>query len=152
MSTLATFGICLATLIVARLFDVALPEQSNLMLVRESLLSAFRDWSHFIVALKIAAMVLVVAPVFEELVFRGLLYRLPSRWLPHWLPMILSSVLFSAAHYLAQPFPDNAFVALAFFGMAQCWLYRRSGRIWCAMLNHLLFNLTTLLLVFYPNL
>jgi len=61
---------------------------------------------------------------------------------------VASAVLFSAAHYLAQPFPDAAFIALAFFGFAQCWLYRRTGRLWCPMLNHALFNLTNLILLF----
>ena len=62
-------------------------------------------------------------------------------------PMVASSALFSSAHYIAQPFPDSAFVALFFFGLAQCWLYRKTGRIWCAMLNHFLFNLTNLVLL-----
>ena len=62
--------------------------------------------------------------------------------------MAMSSALFSAAHYIAQPFPDAAFLALFFFGLAQCWLYRKTDRIWCAMLNHFLFNLTNLVLLF----
>ena len=60
----------------------------------------------------------------------------------------VSSMLFSAAHYLAQPWPDSAFLALFFFGLAQCWLYRKTDRIWCAILNHGLFNLTNLVLLF----
>ena len=64
------------------------------------------------------------------------------------LSAFFSSALFSAAHYLAQPWPDAAFVALFFFGLAQCWLYCKTDRIWCAMLNHGLFNLTNLVLLF----
>ena len=59
-----------------------------------------------------------------------------------------SSILFSAAHYIAQPFPDSAFLALFFFGLAQCWLYKKTNRLWCAILNHGLFNLTNLVLLF----
>jgi len=65
-----------------------------------------------------------------------------------WSIAAASAVLFSAAHYLAQPFPDAAFIALAFFGFAQCWLYRKTDRLWCPMLNHALFNLTNLVLLF----
>ncbi len=62
--------------------------------------------------------------------------------------ILFSSTLFAAAHYLAQPWPDAAFLALFFFGLAQCWIYRKTGRLWCAMLNHALFNLTNLVLLF----
>ena len=61
---------------------------------------------------------------------------------------LVSSLAFSAAHYIFQPFPDAAFVALFFFGLAQCWLYCKTDRIWCPMLNHFLFNLTNLVLLF----
>ena len=40
-----------------------------------------------------------------------------------------------------------AFIALFFFGVAQCWLYRKTDRIWCPMLNHALFNLTNVVLL-----
>jgi membrane protease YdiL (CAAX protease family) len=60
---------------------------------------------------------------------------------------VLFSVLFSAAHYIMQPFPDAAFIALFFFGLAQCWLYKKTERLWCPILNHCLFNLTNVVLV-----
>ena len=47
-----------------------------------------------------------------------------------------------------MPWPNNAFIALFFFGMAQCWLYRKTDRLWAPMLNHALFNLTNLVLLF----
>ena len=62
--------------------------------------------------------------------------------------ILFSSLLFSAAHYLAQPWPDAAFLALFFFGVVQCGLYQKTGCIVCAMLNHALFNLTNLVLLF----
>ena len=65
-----------------------------------------------------------------------------------WSIAVFSAILFSAAHYLDQPFPDAAFLALFFFGLAQCWLYRKTSHLWCAILNHGLFNLTNLVLLF----
>jgi len=65
-----------------------------------------------------------------------------------WGLAVVSAALFSAAHYIAQPWPDAAFLALFFFGLAQTWLYAKTKRIWCAMLNHALFNLTNLVLLF----
>ena len=62
-----------------------------------------------------------------------------------------ASAAFSAAHYVEAPWPDNAFFALFFFGLAQCWLYRHTRAwygIWSPILNHFLFNLTNLILLF----
>ena len=47
----------------------------------------------------------------------------------------------------AVGFVTLAFLALFFFGLAQCWLYAKTDRIWCPMLNHFLFNLTNLILL-----
>ena len=105
----------------------------------------------------LVAQVLALMPVLEEILFRWLLFRLPARVAERrtGAPVrrtaiglaVLSSALFSAAHYIAQPFPDAAFIALFFFGLAQCRLYLATERIWCTMLNHALFNLTNMVLL-----
>ena len=208
---LATIGLCYLTQTVAGWFGISLPDQQNIEIVRRCLTQAFASAKHFGVAAFLVLQVVVLLPVAEELVFRGLLFRLPQRaWrkvggrkgerretgderardarretreegqstnaqtskrpnhstirpfghltirlIPHsiirpfdYSIIFLSSLLFSAAHYLAQPWPDAAFLALFFFGAAQCWLYLKTGRIVCAMLNHALFNLTNLVLLF----
>ena len=154
---LATIGLCCLTQAVAGRLGVALPDQANVEVVKRSLANAFASADHFIFAACLVANVLVLAPVAEELVFRGLLFKLPCRlvWKGRepdvrclWAIAVVSSALFSAAHYYFQPWPDAAFLALFFFGLAQCWVYRRTGRIWCAMLDHFLFNLTNLVLMF----
>jgi len=138
-----TIGLCYLTQLAATSAGASLPEQSNVMQLRGMV-----GWNvRFLVNL---ALILAVLPIVEELVFRGALFVLPRRFLPRlglvW--AVVSSVLFSAAHYLAQPFPDNAFLALAFFALAQCWLYAKTERLWSPMLNHSLFNLTNLVLLF----
>ena len=151
----ATIGLCYLTQTVAGWFGIELPDQANIDLVRRC---AGWNWTFAFLCLQ----VLVLMPAVEEFVFRCLLFRLPARWAGKsergsglltafakttpW--AIFSSGLFSAAHYLAQPWPDAAFLALFFFGLAQCWLYRKTDRIWCAILNHALFNLTNLVLLF----
>ena len=89
----------------------------------------------------------VSALAFVEYSIRVFLGRLIAKT-STWSIAVFSAILFSAAHYLAQPFPDSAFLALFFFGFAQCWLYRKTGHLWCAILNHGLFNLTNLVLLF----
>ena len=150
----ATIGLCYLTQLVAGWFGIELPDQANIDLVRRC---ARWNWNFAF----LCAQVLVLIPAFEELIFRYLLWRLPARALDRrretedgrrtWVPAagaVVSSALFSAAHYIAQPWPDAAFLALFFFGLAQCWLYSKTRRLWCAMLNHGLFNLTNLILLF----
>jgi len=170
----ATIGLCYLTQAVAKLFGIELPDQQNIDIVRQWGLHCFDSWRHFRVFAILCVQVLVVMPALEEFVFRWLLFRLPGRLLDKRtggaretrarlmsltsltslgsklsaLLALGSSALFAAAHYLAQPWPDAAFVALFFFGLAQCWLYRKTDRLWCAMLNHALFNLTNLVLLF----
>ena len=96
--------------------------------------------------LQFTAAVLVFAPVLEEFIFRYLFWKLPD---PRriWIAAIPSGILFVAAHYLKMPWPDNAFLALFFFAIAQCWVYKTTGRLWCIILTHALFNATNLILV-----
>ena len=167
----ATIGLCYLTQLVAGWFGIELPDQRNIDVVRQCGLHALDSLKSFGVFAFLCAQVLVLLPAVEELIFRGSMFKLPLRTMGKWttddrrhptdgtgrsaehrtasaVTAILSSALFSAAHYLFQPFPDSAFIALFFFGLAQCWLYRKTNRIWCAMLNHGLFNLTNLVLLF----
>ena len=156
----ATIGLCYLTQCVAKLFGIDLPDQQNVDLVRQWLTHAFDSAKNFWTCAFLLAQVLVLLPAVEETVFRWLMFMLPARRFgranggsPRTGPLACllvagSSALFSAAHYITQPFPDSAFLALFLFGVAQCWLYAKTGRIWCPMLNHFLFNLTNLVLLF----
>ncbi len=145
MIAAATIGLCYLTQAVAKTFGIELPDQANIELVKR-----YAGWNRTFILL--CAQVLVLMPALEELIFRLLLFKLPAKLVTCRLSVIttaaISSLLFSAAHYIAQPWPDAAFLALFFFGLAQCWLYRKTGRLWCAILNHGLFNLTNLVLLF----
>lgn len=80
----------------------------------------------------------LLAPLTEELVFRGLLYRAwEARW--GWFPaMLASSALFAAYHPNFAP----AFVG----GIICVCLYRRAGSIWAPIVVHAIFNT----LLWYP--
>ena len=156
----ATIGLCFLTKTVAGWFGIELPDQQNVELVRQWGLHCFDSWRNFRTFAFLLVQVIVLLPAVEELLFRYLMFMMPSRLTSKRLAaggmsqymvyatMAVSSILFSAAHYIAQPFPDAAFLALFFFGVAQCWLYKKTDRIWCAMLNHALFNVTNLVLLF----
>ena len=151
-------GLCWLTGAAAELFGWPLPQQTQVDLVRRYLVTVGRrigdtPWWRWVVLgdfwtlVRLVGMILVVAPVLEEAVFRGLLWR----WLRPGRPVLaaaVSSVLFAGAHYLENPWPDNAFVALFFIGMAHCRIYARTGCIFWPMLSHLLFNAANLALIF----
>ena len=120
----------------AEFFNITLKSQDSVLLIRK-----IPYWSSLF--LKVVTMVVIVAPLLEELIFRFLFWKLPAPSKPY-LAAIPTSILFATAHYFQNPWPDNAFIALFFFGMAQCWLYKRTNNLWYPILNHMLFNLTNL--------
>jgi membrane protease YdiL (CAAX protease family) len=91
----------------------------------------------------------ILAPVFEEIIFRGLLQtsllnaispaasdRRPPVW-AHWLVILISAPLFMLVHGAVN---YQAWPALLIMGIALGWLYERTGSIWPAIWLHLLFN------------
>jgi membrane protease YdiL (CAAX protease family) len=80
----------------------------------------------------------VLAPLGEELLFRGLLLRGLARRLRFWPAALISAVLFASAHldtYLLWP----RAVALIGTGVALAWIYRRRG-YWASVAAHATVN------------
>jgi membrane protease YdiL (CAAX protease family) len=80
-------------------------------------------------------MTVVIAPVLEELFYRGLVLRSLQRGLPTWAAVVLCGVIFGAIHF--QPLQ---LLGLAAFGMVAAVLAVRTGRLGPAVLAHLGFN------------
>lgn len=86
--------------------------------------------------------VVVVAPVVEELFFRGLLLRsIEQRWGTR-VAVIGSSMIFGATHFQAIQFP-----ALALAGLLFAVLAVRSGRLGPAIAAHAGFNAATVVVL-----
>lgn len=100
----------------------------------------------------------VLAPAYEELLFRRVLFgRLWQAGRP-WLGMVLSSVAFALIHEIpgtsANGPAEIAQLWLVYGGMgaAFCWLYRRTGTLWAAIIAHGLNNAVALAaLVFFGS-
>lgn len=77
----------------------------------------------------------VMAPLFEEIVFRGFLFRgLANSW--GWVAgALVSAGIFGLAHLQL-----DVFVPLAALGFALAWVYKRSGSLWTSITLHALFN------------
>lgn len=86
----------------------------------------------------------VVAPVLEELLFRGVLLRAVMRRTGFWPAATVSSAVFAVLHLGGISAWGAAAPALAFtavFGVLQCVLVRRTGRLAAAMGVHAVTNL-----------
>jgi membrane protease YdiL (CAAX protease family) len=81
----------------------------------------------------------VVAPVVEELTFRGLGITLIAPY-GTWLAIVATGAAFALAHGLFQAFPE-----LLVFGCALGWLRTRTDSVYPGMILHGLFNGITLI-------
>jgi len=77
----------------------------------------------------------VLAPLFEEIFFRGFLFRgFSSSW--GWVAgACVSAAVFSIAHLQL-----DVFVPLFALGFALAWVYKRTGSLWTSIAFHALFN------------
>jgi membrane protease YdiL (CAAX protease family) len=79
-----------------------------------------------------------VAPVTEEVIFRGYLYPAAKRFCGPAGAILFSSLVFAAAH-------GNVVALLPLFALAVvlCLLYEFTGSIWACISVHFLFNAAT---------
>jgi membrane protease YdiL (CAAX protease family) len=96
------------------------------------------DRSHGPKLAVLTATAVVVAPVIEELFFRGLLLRsIQARWSDS-LALVASSILFGLAHFELLQLP-----ALVMFGLVAGYCAQRTGRLGMSIWAHVGFNATT---------
>jgi uncharacterized protein len=100
------------------------------------------DKAHGAGVLALVFVVVVMAPLAEEVFFRGMLQRTLARHLPIWPAMLVTSVLFGISHFQALQLP-----ALVAFGVVLSVLAHRSGRLGPPIWAHLGFNATTVVLL-----
>jgi len=85
----------------------------------------------------------VAAPVFEEIMFRGFLLPSLTRYIPVWLAITASGLVFAIAHLsLSEVIP------LTTLGIIMGIVYTRSGNLLAPILLHSLWNGNTLLSLF----
>lgn len=88
------------------------------------------------IAMALYAVVLVVcAPVWEEIVFRGFLLPSLTRYMPVWCAILVSAVGFALAHFNVQ-----RMIPLICLGVVMGATYSRSRNLLPSMLLHSLWN------------
>ena len=116
-----------------------MPELPNI--VEEEFDMILKDrWSYFAIGL--------LAPVCEELVFRGAVLRALLRWTPrHWLAIAVSALLFALVHGNPAQMP-HAFLV----GLLLGWLYYRTDSIVPGIVYHWVNNsIAYVVYNFYPD-
>ena len=98
------------------------------------------------ILVSIAAILLIglVAPVSEELFFRGFVFSGLRSRMTVWPAALISGLVFGSVH---APTGITTVVPLAALGVALCWLYDRTGSLWPCVLAHMFNNGLALLLI-----
>jgi membrane protease YdiL (CAAX protease family) len=83
----------------------------------------------------------VIAPLWEEMFYRGLILQLARRYLPAWGAILLSTTIFAVPH--AGMGLGTAVMAFL-IGTVLAWIVVRSGSLYASFLCHATVNLTWL--------
>ena len=84
----------------------------------------------------------VVAPIAEELIFRGYIYPVVKRFSERWFAALFSAMLFGVIHFNLVSFP-----VLVVMGVVLVMLYERTGSIWPPIACHALFNAVSMVFI-----
>ncbi len=91
----------------------------------------------------------IVAPVFEELLFRGFVFRGLAKATAFWPAAITTSLLFGLAHATSLESNQMALVLDTFMvGMATSWLVWHTKSLWPGILLHGIKNFIAFLFIF----
>jgi membrane protease YdiL (CAAX protease family) len=96
--------------------------------------------------LLISLLIVALLPaVFEEVIFRGALQNLFSRWLkaPVW-AVVITAIIFSAIHG-----SYDGFLPRAVLGFILGWMFYRTGNIWLNIAAHFINNAIGILTLYY---
>ena len=88
-----------------------------------------------VLALVIAGLLIVVAaPISEEVFFRGFMFAGLRNSMPIWPAAVISAIVWGSLHIPGGNI--GVAVQLAIFGVVLAWLYERSGTLWAPVLAH----------------
>ena len=121
-----------------------------LNLLPDSFMESYSESSSFIIEGSFVFSIIaqgLVAPLTEELIFRGLMLSRFDRALPKWIGILISSLLFGIAH------GDSIWFAYAaVLGCIFCIVAELTGSIFSTYLMHCAFNgIGTILAYYYPD-
>lgn len=87
----------------------------------------------------------VLAPIVEEVLFRGIVFRLVAKHSPLWIAALVSSATFAATHgTLVHMLPATL------MGLTCCAVYVLTGRLGCSIAVHMGYNIFSIYAPFIP--
>ena len=92
-----------------------------------------------VAAILIGVLIIGVAPISEEIFFRGFLFGGLRRGLPFVLAALVSALIFGAFHYTGES-SLTVLPQLAVLGLALAWIYERTGSIYPTIAVHAINN------------
>ena len=92
----------------------------------------------------------VIAPIGEELFFRGILFRTLRDRSGFWVGAVGSSFGFGLIHFIPGDAADTALLMIAMFftGLGLCYIYERRGTLLAPIAAHVTFNVIGIVLIF----
>ncbi|MCY4575948.1 MAG: type II CAAX endopeptidase family protein, partial [Chloroflexi bacterium] len=96
----------------------------------------FESWDIDPISFAIIALsAVIIAPLFEEIFFRGFMYQAFRKTMAVWPAAILTSLIFGMAHI------DPAIIIpIALVGMILLGIYRWTGNLWSSIITHAGYN------------
>jgi CAAX protease family protein len=88
--------------------------------------------------LAVCVLTTVIAPICEELLFRGFMFRALLNWRGFWPAAVITGIIFGLVHGASAPAVDLA--PLAFLGFCLCALYYLTGSLYTTIGLHLINN------------
>jgi membrane protease YdiL (CAAX protease family) len=90
-------------------------------------------------AVAAAVLIVLAAPLSEEIFFRGFMFAGIRRSAPFWVAAASSAAVWGLFHYTG-PGSWGVCLQLAIFGVILAWLYERTGSIWPTIAVHMFNN------------
>ena len=148
--------ICLRKLQPARIAPIVLMGLSLnvvtglvLSFIPEEWMSAYEETSSMVMSDNVVLLVIgstIMAPIIEEIIFRGLAYTRMKKGMPTAAAVLLSSALFGVAH------GQWVWMLYAFaFGLVLVWVFERSKSLLANILLHLSYNGCAMLQMLIPE-
>ena len=96
-----------------------------------------------------ALFAVVVAPVTEEFLFRGVLFRSVRDRYGFWPGAITSALLFGVIHYVPGPWPDALAlqITMVVTGLGLAWVYEWRKTLLAPVVGHAAFNLIAVVVI-----
>lgn len=129
-----TVGFAVGAALLVLGFEVGIIELFNVQTPEDDLSS-----TSVVGAIALGLAAIVVAPVAEELFFRGFFYRALRTRLRVWSAVLIDSVVFAVVHvqYFGEP---ALLIVIAAFAAMACLVYEKTGSIFACIAIHAAFN------------